>query len=473
MVRISQADESETHQKEANLISSERGAIMVIGLLMALALIGTLWFLLGMGATIAFRDRMQDAADAAAFSQAACNARAMNAICVLNLIILVLVAIYLIASIAVTVLFVTCSILTVDVLTWPKVPGCWRSYSGSALGPIGSLSGGVVDARNRMARGLNHIEGLMHDLAEGIAVVAPYVGVAAGIDVAHDYKATGPDGKLVIGLAFSETLILGDGAGQNNGERIGLPVENEPLSNDCKHLTSIVKAEVMAALSGKSSKGGFVDKVEGLIAQGVDYYYCKDGGILGLARWRLGGGDDGSYWSKPGPLRQWKHSESGGGSHTNEEKNGADIYQSWSIAVQPQNYDDNDAEHKIHLASQVYGGQNGRPRALFYYSEAEFYFDCADKWSTPACNDEPDDSRDMDMTLYSLNWRARLVRMHSPSELSGIFAVIGDVLGIFTSIRSFENDHADVDQWIQALTGLGIFDQFAGILRAVPASNHH
>ena len=50
----------------ARLRRDERGAIMIIGLIMAFALVGALWFLLGIGSTLAYRERMQQFADSGA-----------------------------------------------------------------------------------------------------------------------------------------------------------------------------------------------------------------------------------------------------------------------------------------------------------------------------------------------------------------------------------------------------------------------
>src|SRR5688572_27075899 len=77
------------------LMNDRRGGVMIIGLFMALSLIGALWFIIGMGDAIIFRDRMQEAADAVAFSSAAVHARGMNMIAAMNLVIFALVALYL------------------------------------------------------------------------------------------------------------------------------------------------------------------------------------------------------------------------------------------------------------------------------------------------------------------------------------------------------------------------------------------
>src|SRR5215472_17644823 len=80
-------------------IRDERGAIVVMSLLFACFLTGMLWYVMGIADAVVFRDRMQEAADAVAFSAAVVHARGMNFIVILNLIMFALVALYLILAI--------------------------------------------------------------------------------------------------------------------------------------------------------------------------------------------------------------------------------------------------------------------------------------------------------------------------------------------------------------------------------------
>ncbi|WP_053235474.1 hypothetical protein [Sandaracinus amylolyticus] len=68
----------------ASLIRDEGGAIMVVGLFMSVFLVGALYALAGVGATVAYQERMQQAADEAAFSAAVGHATSMNAIATVN-----------------------------------------------------------------------------------------------------------------------------------------------------------------------------------------------------------------------------------------------------------------------------------------------------------------------------------------------------------------------------------------------------
>lgn len=69
-----------------DLIENQRGAIMVIGIFIAMMLVGMLYYVWGIGGAVLFRERMNDASDASAFSAAVVHARGMNILALLNII---------------------------------------------------------------------------------------------------------------------------------------------------------------------------------------------------------------------------------------------------------------------------------------------------------------------------------------------------------------------------------------------------
>ncbi|HEY8428394.1 MAG TPA: hypothetical protein VIL20_08475, partial [Sandaracinaceae bacterium] len=62
------------------LVTDEGGAVMTVGAFMAVFLVGVLYTLAGVGEAVAHQERLQETADAAAFSAAVTHARAMNVI---------------------------------------------------------------------------------------------------------------------------------------------------------------------------------------------------------------------------------------------------------------------------------------------------------------------------------------------------------------------------------------------------------
>jgi hypothetical protein len=76
-----------------SLMADHRGAIMVIGIFIAMMLTALIYYVWGIGGAILFRERMQDCTDTAVFSAAVVHARGMNILVLLNLIMAALAAI--------------------------------------------------------------------------------------------------------------------------------------------------------------------------------------------------------------------------------------------------------------------------------------------------------------------------------------------------------------------------------------------
>jgi len=74
------------------IAKNDRGAIILMGIPMVFFMIGMLYFVVGIGESIVARERLQDAADAGAFSAAIMHARGMNMIALVNQVMAALVA---------------------------------------------------------------------------------------------------------------------------------------------------------------------------------------------------------------------------------------------------------------------------------------------------------------------------------------------------------------------------------------------
>jgi hypothetical protein len=84
----------DTPNDDRSVATNDSGAIMVIGVFMAMLVTGFLYYIVGIGNTIIYRERLQDAADAIAFSGAVVHARGMNIIAMINIVLLVLMTIF-------------------------------------------------------------------------------------------------------------------------------------------------------------------------------------------------------------------------------------------------------------------------------------------------------------------------------------------------------------------------------------------
>lgn len=109
MSRVDRLDVRELHR-------DQRGAVMIVGLGMACFLIGSLWFMIGVGNAIVFRDLMQEAADSAAFTSAVIHAKGMNFISAINMILLIIISAYILMGVINDIMFFAC------LAWWPSCP---------------------------------------------------------------------------------------------------------------------------------------------------------------------------------------------------------------------------------------------------------------------------------------------------------------------------------------------------------------
>ncbi|MCB9666540.1 MAG: Tad domain-containing protein [Myxococcales bacterium] len=95
------------------------GAIVVLGLVMAVFLVALLYYAIGVGDAIMYRESMQDGADASAYSAAIIHARGMNMIVMFNIIMAALLAILVALKLISTV-----AIVVIGLLSIAAVYGC-------------------------------------------------------------------------------------------------------------------------------------------------------------------------------------------------------------------------------------------------------------------------------------------------------------------------------------------------------------
>lgn len=98
-------------------VEDRRGAIMVIAIFMSAFLVGAIWYLLGVGEAIVYREQLRAAADATAFDAATVHALGMNMISMLNIVmaavmaILILLTLIFFIAVAVTILITACAFI--------------------------------------------------------------------------------------------------------------------------------------------------------------------------------------------------------------------------------------------------------------------------------------------------------------------------------------------------------------------------
>jgi hypothetical protein len=444
------------------LAGDNQGAIMVIGIFMACAMIGLMWEFIGLGDAMIWRDRSQEASDAVAFSSAAVQARAMNFIAFLNMIMLLMTILYLASAFLYNILDLVLVIVgREDKGAWwdgnPFLDQCEEhegetdliSAAASLIGipaePLidiasyfcSPIASGVEPVHDGLKKFIDKYRDIMvktmpymADAQTLIATAAPFAGALTGSVVGYSYQDYG---KNRLGTSISGTMIPAsvfpnknewthDGKKYEAGDnRIFLPVEEKKMNELC------VKAgdEIMSFVKGKVP--GIIATVVNLIIGGISGAmkdsFCKKGadgmfptledGIEGVFLWS-GPGKDTEPFHFPDSSKGEFWEKSGGPKHVVEyAENGNDWMQVYGLVLgtnAPENSQRKVATNGFNWATAAI------PQAGFavYMSQAEFYFDCTKKWPDPGCNYK-------DLSMYELSWRARMRRVHALNWATDLF----------------------------------------------------
>lgn len=454
-------------ERARELHKDTRGAVMMTGLCMSCFLIGGLWFLMGIGDAIVFRDAMQEASDHAAFTSAVLHAKGMNFISACNLILVALIAIHILMGIIHDILLAIC------IISLGTGCGAWVSWR---------------KVYTAYGKGFKMAANVIHYLEEGAAIGYPFLGLYKAYKVGDDYGGFGKKRDVTV-LAFSSSLAPGQvmngpinalfgqraadklpsGAqgptrpatnGYSPAKKKFLPVEARPFNNVCDRIAKSGINELIA-LTGRNPSGKVMGIVKNIIGNVLKLRYCNNlgsGSASGLtdkisegnaaideenaaragrnAKLPQGGtpeksldsvkmdGIGGSidpgfdtWWGKDGPLVPW------GGT-----MNGSPWQQIWAINMMPEYKDLN--QNKVALAERRIGQAQEASKPI-YFAGAEFYFDCANTWFDYTCNGD-------DNAGYQIKWRARLVRFKLPQIGTLITSFAGDFLSNITAYKDLQ-----------------------------------
>ena len=458
--------------KEAH--RDQSGAVMMTGLGMACFLIGALWFIMGVGDAIVFRDTMQEAADHAAFTSAVLHAKGMNFISACNLILLALFAIHIIMGIIHDILLAIC--IAGAVFTFGASCSPWAEWR--------NLYTGYAKIMKPIAVGVHYLE-------VGAAYGYPFIGFAKGYTLGGDYGDFGPKKRDLNVLAISTSMIPG---GALNGPvnalfkknsrsgapstKKGLPVEGRQMNFVCEFIGK-KGVDFFVSLGGKSIPGFAGDAFRSIVGNAIQIRYCNDlgsssgaGAADNLGKYfdkgndkiddennrnanagnkkpeiksvDAGGGGGGgsidpgfdSWWGKEGPLVPW------GGTI-----NGGPWQQIWAINLMPQ-YSDEENEHRVAIAERRFGVQQ-TAKTTAYFAQAEFYYDCTSDWDDNACNG-------INSAAFGIKWRARLRRVQMP-QVGTLFSSFGGEflknIGAYTDLQKFLKNSAVLQKLSKKVLG--------------------
>lgn len=423
-----------------SLAEDQRGAVMLTGLFMSCFLIGALWFVVGIGDTVVFRDKMQEAADVGAFSSAALHAKGMNFISLCNLVMLVGTIIHIVLGIISDVKFALMVACALKVVCWPALPAKWKSFE--------SAYNRWDNYFNKMSKGFKAI----HKAQQVASYAYPAMGVVEAYQNGAKYGGDSRTGPVRV-IAVSSSLIPGGairglggmGGGNNNGaagangganggannggfgsqlasgvKKEGLPVEAKPFNDLCKKVLTVTTNGLINLLGfGKSMGGGLGGKAlsifNDLVGGAIQFRYCNKTDMHFMP---FGPGFD-SFWGEDGPYVMYSQAS-----------NGNTWMQTWAINVSPKLNDT--SESRVGIAAKQFSKYTKQEGSFGYFAQAEFYFDCDAKWGTAACNFE-------DNATYAIKWRARMRRLELPAITSGIVGAGLDALTNLPGISQFKD----------------------------------
>jgi hypothetical protein len=423
---------------------------MMMGLFMATFLIGTLWYMMGIGDALILHDRMQEAADSVVFTSAAVHARGMNFIAAVNVLMLAMVGLYIIMGIVSDILTIIARALEICSATIVGAPVC-----GPFVAPAEAAAQVATNVWKTYSNLMKPAMRVMSYTQYGAGIIYPIASVASSVSVGSKYNQ--------VGLAVSPSMIAGNaltggsaGMKANNvnlpptggppsfkgaDSKIGLPIKFAHMDKLCD---LAIKSSVDAVLN-KLAEVPVVGNILDLSAGGFSVRGTLRDVIAGVGVTRfcnetnLGGLDPGfdEFWGQNGPKVMWEQAQ-----------NGNEWTQVWSMVL-PKTYADA-AEGKVRGARgpSQFGGA-GSAIVPAYTSQAEFYFDCTENWET--CNAD-------ERVSFSMRWRVRVRRLTTPNFLSMLVGwasssiLNGNMMtwlkGKVQQTQVFDDAKKSVDGWI-------------------------
>jgi hypothetical protein len=363
----------------------EDGAIVVTGLFACAFLIGALWYMLGVGDAILFKERMQDGADAVAFAPSVIHARGMNLIALLNLTMAAVLAVLVGVKITQALLLAATTIACVN----PKNPDC--PYLKGHHKPYGNFV-------ERVDRSVEKINKSLATTGNTVAEMMPKLAARRGAEASRAYA------PMVEG-AFSASISqvpgdsersfggsLADGGGGGGRKRLGLPVEDDDYENFCHHSGTL--REIVFVPTIRHYEDGAQ-----MVTTSMKYAAGFLDGFLRRNDW-CGSGD-----GKPVSKRIYQPA-----------RHGNDYFATWGFTTSSFIESEDRGEKGLAVATwqrrpegaAVSQAELDRSLRRIQVAKSEFYYD-------PRSGGPRDWDGIKEEALWHLRWRARLRRVSQPN----------------------------------------------------------
>lgn len=254
----------------SRLRRDERGAIAVVGAVMAFVLAAAIFYVIGTGNAIIYRERLQDTSDAIAYSAGGVHARGMNLIVLVNLIDAALLAILASLRLLTTMVQITLGACASLVGT---VAAAVAPFCGPFVGWATPVESKLGTATQNYAQVVDKVLPVLSKTQTVVARTSPHVALAKAVAVA-DENGSGPGLSLVkSGVMVSPSLVPA-------GRRQGLPIEDMGAQEAC--LRSAELGADMALFWTPTFAEKAMTWAAGGVAEQFPGFYCGQGSATGM-----------------------------------------------------------------------------------------------------------------------------------------------------------------------------------------------
>lgn len=248
---------AKTEVPARSLRGDQRGAMMVMGIFMAMLMVGFIYYVSGIGQAIMFRERMQDASDAGAWAASVVHARGMNGLVLIHMIMAAFTAVLIALNMLVVLL--KAAIVIGEVLSCFPLTSALGAGILSVANP---LKESVETVRDAVKETVEDVLPVLTRAARTLAKVVPWLAEAKVVVVAaNDYGET-----VEFGIFYGRTLT-----------HSSLPVEDDRCERIEEEAERYVRDLAMKPF-GSGVLADIADKVVGLLSDAASY---TEGGTCG------------------------------------------------------------------------------------------------------------------------------------------------------------------------------------------------
>jgi hypothetical protein len=180
-----------TRRPTRRLAKDESGATLVMGVFMAAFLVAMIYYVLGLGQAVLYKESMQDASDTASFAAAVIHARGMNMLALLNMLMAAVLAVLVALETTLLILYISLILAIIQCLG--------GSIIACIMIPV--YMNGINFVSNHIAAVRDSILGVVRAAAAVEQVVAREIPVAAAAKVRQYgrevYNPPTRDGQMI------------------------------------------------------------------------------------------------------------------------------------------------------------------------------------------------------------------------------------------------------------------------------------